>query len=213
MLKRYLVLMLLILVELRSGYFKLKKSKSRLCFFVETFGGLNIALHAQSRYQDHGWVAGSEITTSGLLAALRRSTLVSRAEVFAPFAYKGYRDVAWDYLIIEGWTGPLPRFIHKMRTHHPSIKVVHWCLDTYPDMETIAGLDVDGFLTNSRTLVRTLGKVAPTFYVPLAADSNVMAPVSTREEYAHPVVYLGQVRGLSEESLYLVALPPLLFPH
>lgn len=39
---------------------------SALIIMVTDAGnGLKIALHAQSRYDSHGWVAGSEITTSG----------------------------------------------------------------------------------------------------------------------------------------------------
>ena len=61
-------------------------------------GNLNVALHAQSRYRDHGWVAGSEVTTAGMLAALRRHPDVVRAEVFAPFAYEGLLSsgTVWD---------------------------------------------------------------------------------------------------------------------
>ena len=183
--------------------------------------GLNVALHAQSRYESHGWVAGSEvrcfhiaslctpflpsndcpclisssqITTSGLLAALRRHPAVHRAEVFAPFAYEGMltSDVSWDVLVIEGWTGPVPKVIAALRAASRRIVVLHWCLDTYPDLDTIAGLDVDGFITNSRSLVATLGLLVPTLYLPLAADPAVMLPVQSRAEYQHPVVYLGQ---------------------
>ena len=79
------------------------------------FGGLNVALHAQSRYTEHGWVAGSEITTAGLLAALRAHPSVDHAQVFAPFSYAGLGAVAWDVLIIEGWAGPVPRVIQRLR--------------------------------------------------------------------------------------------------
>jgi len=165
----------------------------------ELDGGLNIALHSQSRYADHGWVAGSEITTAGILAALRRHSHVARAEVFAPFAYSGISEVDWDVLLIEGWTGPIDRVIHSLRSERrlrcpdkPPLLVFHWCLDTFPDLETITALDVDGFLTNSRTLLPLLGGIAPTLYLPLAADPGAMTPVAPKEEYAHPVVYLGQ---------------------
>ena len=188
-------------------------------------GKLNVALHAQSRYRDHGWVAGSEITTSGLLAALRRSPEVARAEVFAPFAYSGLYAVVWDLLIIEGWTGPVPRVIQSLRTHKAQaigrgsrsassqrpLIVLHWCLDTYPTLATIQSLDVDGYLTNSRSMLTTLGRRGvPALYLPLAADPVTMAPVAARAEYAHPVVYLGQA-SLTKHRLLdvLMELAPL----
>jgi len=162
---------------------------------LATFAGgetLRVALHAQSRYSDHGWVAGSEITTSGMLAALRRHPSVGRAEVFAPFAYRGLFEAPWDVLLVEGWTGPVPRVIAALRGASPGLVVLHWCLDTYPSLAAVTRLDVDGFLTNSRALVANLSAHAPTLFLPLAADVSVMAPVAARDEYRHPVVYLGQ---------------------
>jgi len=163
---------------------------------------LAVALHAQSRYVSHGWVAGSEITTAGMLAALRRHPRVGRAEVFAPFAYEGLADGlvdggggtgCWDVLLVEGWTGPVPQVIHTLRRACPDIAVVHWCLDTYPNLTTVQGLDVDAFTTNSQSLVSELSRTAPTLYLALAADPETMRPRRTpRAEYAHPVVYLGQ---------------------
>jgi hypothetical protein len=135
-----------------------------------------------------------------MLAALRHNPSVARAEVFAPFAYQGLSSVDWDLLIIEGWTGPIDTVIHTLRSARrhrsptkPPLLVLHWCLDTFPDLETITALDVDGFLTNSRALLPLLGKIAPTLYLPLAADLKTMAPTSKPDPaYAHPVVYLGQ---------------------
>ncbi len=59
---------------------------------------LNVALHAQSRYAMHGFVAGSEVTTAGMAAALKLSPEVANVQVFAPFAYDGLvetRCVPW----------------------------------------------------------------------------------------------------------------------
>ena len=123
---------------------------------------------------------------------------MQRAEVFAPFAYQGLltSGVSWDVLLIEGWTGPVPTVISTVRKSFPGIVVLYWCLDTYPSLEIVTRLDVDGFITNSRHLVTSLGRLAPTLYLPLAADPRVMAPAglsgALRPEYAHPVVYLGQ---------------------
>jgi hypothetical protein len=117
-------------------------------------GLLRVALHAQSRYSDHGWVAGSEITTAGMVAALRRHPAVGQAEVFAPFAYRGLLapsasdpqdqsgggggdQGAWDLLLIEGWTGPVPRVIAALRAANPRVVVLHWCLDTYPSLPVL----------------------------------------------------------------------------
>mmetsp|Transcript_12517 Transcript_12517/g.37213 ORF Transcript_12517/g.37213 Transcript_12517/m.37213 type:complete len:91 (-) Transcript_12517:1304-1576(-) len=46
--------------------------------------GLAIALHAQSKSEIHGWVAGSEITTRALREALLARRDVSACAVFAP---------------------------------------------------------------------------------------------------------------------------------
>ena len=104
---------------------------------------LNIALHAQSNFAMHGFVAGSEITTAGLRRAFRRrNAAASRAaggdgdegvvKVFAPFSYAGLTTsvARWDLAIVEGWTGPVPRFIASVRRHSPGCVVLYWCLDT-----------------------------------------------------------------------------------
>lgn len=81
---------------------------------------LHVALHAQSRYTRHGWVAGSEvssntprntqglldcpstsdlvlqITTRGLERAFARHPQVASVKVFAPFSYEGLHATAWD---------------------------------------------------------------------------------------------------------------------
>ena len=143
---------------------------------VCTSYSLQVALHAQSRYSDHGWVAGSEVTTAGLLSALRRHPSVDHAALFAPFAYAGLFNSTWDVLIIEGWTGPVPKVIHEVRARCPRVRVLYWCLDTYPSLATVMQLDVDGYMTNSRVLVTTLGNIAPTLFLPLAADLNGACP-------------------------------------
>ena len=74
-----------------------------------------------------------------MLAALRQHPDVGHVEVFAPFAYAGLlsASVRWDVLLIEGWTGPVRNVIHTLRRACPDIVVVHWCLDTYPDLDTV----------------------------------------------------------------------------
>jgi hypothetical protein len=49
---------------------------------------LNVALHAQSKFVRHGFVAGSEITTSGMARALTKVEGIGKVAVFAPFAYE-----------------------------------------------------------------------------------------------------------------------------
>ena len=174
---------------------------------------INVALHAQSRYRDHQWVAGSEITTTGIKNALEQyaatntnadalrhasGLAVGRVAVFAPFAYEGLLDggTRWDLVLVEGWTGPVPAFLRAVRAASPRAKIVHYCLDTYPALARVLTLDVDGFLTNSARLLprlRALG--VPAARVDLAADPAAMRPVPPAAQYAHPVVYLGQFKA------------------
>lgn len=87
---------------------------------------LHVALHAQSRYTRHGWVAGSEvsshppritqgpphcsstsvfvlqITTRGLERAFARHPQVASVKVFAPFSYEGLHATAWDLVRPSG---------------------------------------------------------------------------------------------------------------
>jgi hypothetical protein len=53
---------------------------------------LNVALHAQSKFELHGFVAGSEVTTAGIAAALQAAPNIGEVKVFAPFSYKGLLD-------------------------------------------------------------------------------------------------------------------------
>ena len=176
---------------------------------------LRVALHAQSRYVQHRWVAGSEITTRGLQKAfstltkrgghtierhnspreggLARARLhadlvsssatrstssspitdaslnpgewestyhktraspttytVDSVRVFAPFVYDGLEHEVFDLVITEGYTGSISKFIHSVRQTNPDILVLHYLLDTYPSLDAILRLDVDGYLTNSQ---------------------------------------------------------------
>lgn len=153
---------------------------------------LNIALHSQARYAEHGWVAGSEITTAGIKRALEQLKDTNHhVQVFAPFSYLGLHDVIWDLVIIEGYIGSVPTFVRRMRKLNPTVKILHYCLDTYPTLDHIMALDVDGYLTNSRVLLPKLSKLAPTKYVPLAADPFTMSPTKGNKYLNHTIVYLG----------------------
>lgn len=64
---------------------------------------LNIALHCQSHSSRHTAVAGSEITTAGLAAALKQDPAVGVVEIFAPYKYEAlfstrYRSLNWGVL-------------------------------------------------------------------------------------------------------------------
>ena len=130
--------------------------------------------------------------------------------------YEGLRDSCWSLVLVEGWTQSVPRFIRAAREQvslrgcpRPPV-VVHYCLDTYPDLETIFALDVDGFLTNSAVLLPRLREVAPTALLGLAADPERMRPVPAVDAYRSNVAYLGQHSPTKFELLGLLeALAPL----
>uniref|UniRef100_A0A7S3K3S3 Spore protein YkvP/CgeB glycosyl transferase-like domain-containing protein n=1 Tax=Aureoumbra lagunensis TaxID=44058 RepID=A0A7S3K3S3_9STRA len=126
-----------------------------MLFFIllllrEASGQLSIALHAQSRSELHGWVAGSEITTRGLCAALIKRKDVAACEIFAPFYYGALGTRIWDILIIEGFSGPVEHVIRTVRRMNRKAFIAHWFLDTYPSLSAVAALQVDLFFTNSR---------------------------------------------------------------
>lgn len=167
-----------------------------------------IALHAQSMSRLHGWVAGSEVTTRGLQAAL--ISMGHEAEVFAPFFRRDrLAQETWDLLLIEGYSGTATQAIRTVRGGNPRAIVLHWCLDTYPNLASVAALPVDAFLTNSRYLATYGFKDAanlldlpysqwyasatavPRAYVALAVDPKEMAARGTHRE-DDLIVYLGQ---------------------
>ena len=152
---------------------------------------INVALHAQSRFGEHGWVAGSEVTTAGLKRALlARTDAVGAVEVFAPFVYSALGDREWDLVLIEGWTPSVPSFIHAVRRASPRAVVLQYVVDTRW-MERVAALDVDGYLTNARSMLRRLARVAPTRHAQLAADAAAFRPVPPVPKYRASVAYLG----------------------
>ena len=158
----------------------------------QPISSINVALHAQAKYSEHGWVAGSEVTTAGIKNALVQHGQISKVHIFAPFSYLTLNDTRWDLAIIEGYIGSVPTFIRRLRSINPKIKIIHYCLDTYPTLDHIINLDVDGFFTNSKVLLPRLVQLAPAQYVPLAADPHAMRPMLRSNKYKnHTVVYLG----------------------
>lgn len=167
------------------------------CLSLPFCNAINIGLHAQGNFKNHHWVAGSEITTRGMRKALLKYPFVDKVELFAPFMYEPLLTERWDLLLIEGFTGPVPKVIRLLRHKNPNVIILHYCLDTYPSLEdVILKLDVDGFLTNSHILLPHLSALAPTEYVALAADpeEHRPKPAAAGSQYDIPVVYLGQFK-------------------
>ena len=161
---------------------------------------INVALHAQAPPTPGGYVVGSVMTTNGLKKALLRTGRVREARSFYPFHYHFVNNQTWDLLIIEGWFESSAAVIHEFRRHSPRIVVFYWCLDPlFPGLSSIASLDVDGYLTNSREVAEELSKVAPASFVPLAAD---MAEMSTTTPYnaSGPYVYVGSALGVDTKK-------------
>ena len=89
--------------------------------------------------------------------------------------YKAFFDVRWHLLLIEGWFPSINDFIQLARSNNPNIVVLFYCLDpAYPGLNIISQLDVDGYLTNSELVLKTLEPYAPTLYLMLAADPQIM---------------------------------------
>eukprot|EP00904_Undaria_pinnatifida_P011653 jgi/Undpi1/7618/HiC_scaffold_23.g10091.m1 len=116
--------------------------------------------------------------------------------VFAPFWYDGLSSRRWDLVLVEGYTGSVPAFIHEVRARNREVVVLFYCLDTYPSLSTVGNLDVDAFLTNSRVLLPLLQQISPASrLLHLAADPLVMREVPPHPKYEdHTVVYLGQFK-------------------
>lgn len=166
----------------------------------DILASINIALHAQV-YPDNttNKIVGSVITTDGIQKAFLRRHFVSDVKIFYPGHYHGYvnSSVAWDLLLIEGWFPSIHDLIHISRVTFPSIVVIYYCLDpTYPGMDVVTALDVDGVLTNSHRLQVELQRTGiPTEFVMLAADPEVMRPDHfVARQYG--AVYVGAGAGM-----------------
>ena len=158
---------------------------------------LNVALHAQSHFGAHGWVAGSEVTTAGLKRALLARAEVGHVEIFAPYVYSDVHLRKWDLVLIEGWTQSVPSFIHDVRRGNPRAVVLQIVVDTRW-MERVESLDVDGYVTNGRAMRERLARLAPVRLMQLAVDATSIRRVARVPELAHPVAYLG-ARSVSKQ--------------
>ena len=107
-------------------------------------------------------------------AAFSLRSDISKVEIFYPFHYSNFTSTTWHLVIIEGWFPSIHSFILLARSNNPGVVVMFYCLDpSYPGMERVLALDVDGYLTNSKMLMSDLNQQRPTKYVPLAADEEV----------------------------------------
>ncbi len=112
---------------------------------------------------------------TGMRTAFSARHDVSSVQIFYPFHYSGFTDTHWHLCLIEGWFPSVHTFIAMARANNPQLVVLFYCLDpSYPGMSRVQALDVNGFLTNSRELLKVLQETRPTIYVPLAADTEVI---------------------------------------
>ena len=155
--------------------------------------GLNIGLHTQTLERPDGIVAGSEITTFGLMRAFEKRNDVNMVTRYGLGNYKKLDSDDLDLLIIEGWHRTLPQFIQIVRKHHPRVRIFFWNL-SFLGIRDVVKLDIDGFFTNSRKMVPNLERIAPTKFIMLAADPEEFKPGNPETKYSHNVVYLGVFR-------------------
>ena len=110
--------------------------------------------------------------------------------------YSRLFDHSWDLVVIEGWFPAIGDFIQMVRINSRRSLVFFFCLDpTYPGPAVVSRMDLDGLLTNSRSVQETFRDTLPTQFVMLAADPLHMSPRPniTREWGA---VYVGAGGGM-----------------
>lgn len=151
---------------------------------------LKVALHAQRIHAGKGDIMGSDITTRHLQDALLRSPDVAEVERFSKYHTK-HLFRAFDLVVIEGWADDVPHFISIVRGLNPKVVILHWCLSAW-NLQHVLQLEVDGFLTNSKTLLVKLSQLHPTLYLPLGAPIVAPNNNAVKPQYTHQVVYLGQ---------------------
>lgn len=163
---------------------------------------LKVALHAQKIHDGKGDIVGSDITTRHLQDALLRSPDIAKVERFSKYHTNNLFQ-AFDLVVIEGWADDVPRFISIVRGLNPKVVVLHWCLSAW-NLHNVLQLEVDGYLTNSKSLLGKLSQLHPTLYLPLGAP--VVAPNTNvvKSQYAHRVVYLGQPAFHKKSNLHTI---------
>jgi glycosyltransferase involved in cell wall biosynthesis len=169
---------------------------------VKSQTSYNIALHAQVYPEDK--IVGSVITTDGLRAAFLKRAEIGSCEIFYPGHYHGFKDIKWDFLIIEGWFLSIHEFIQVSRDLFPNIKIFFYCLDPFfPGLKSVTKLNVDGIATNSRLLknyFQSLGILSE--FIMLAADPDVMQPIVNQSSSQRTcnVVYVGAGSHMVKEK-------------
>lgn len=148
-----------------------------------SFAGKRIALHAQASAAKHGFVSGSVYTCLGLKNAFEAMgaahVRIFETGFYGPVCLDEKDEgncsridrssalEEWDLVVIEGWFDMIRSFINLIRTpprledsHGREIAVaqptvLYFCLDTYSEdyLRQILGLNVDGYLTNSRRML------------------------------------------------------------
>ena len=78
------------ILQMRNNYFL--TALLYLLLVGQPISSINVALHAQAKYSEHGWVAGSEVTTAGIKNALVQYSQISKVHIFAPFSYITLND-------------------------------------------------------------------------------------------------------------------------
>lgn len=151
---------------------------------------LTIGLHSQSLNSPDGIVAGSEITTGGLMRAFLRDSRVADVKRYGPGNYANLPQDHLDLLVIEGWHKNVPEVINAVRCKNSECIILFWNLSFY-GFDEIIRFDVDGYLTNSYKTLEYLSKIKPTIFLMLAAEPDEFFPTKITPEYAHDVVYLG----------------------
>jgi hypothetical protein len=137
------------------------------------------------------------------MAAFSQRPEVQHVHIFYPLQYANLFDHQWDLVVIEGWFPAINDFIQMVRIHNKRTLVMFFCLDpSYPGLDVVSALDLDGLLTNSRLVQSALQNVFPTQYVMLAADPLRMAPIPpVGGNSPHPrdwgAVYIGAGGGMT----------------
>jgi glycosyltransferase involved in cell wall biosynthesis len=184
-----------------------------LCLLIhaKTLKRFNIALHAQV-HPSGDKVVGSVITTNGLRDAFQKRQDVADVRIFYPAHYDGFLNVAWDYVLIEGWFPSIHTFLSIARNHNPTSSIVFICLDpSYPGLDVVETFAVDGIVTNSEVVKRRFSGAFQTDFMYLAADADTMRPYNniTRDWGAIYVGAGGHMLAVKPElrALLLDALP------
>ena len=190
-----------------------------ILFLLSYVKSINIALHAQVNPNVNGRVVGSVITTQGMQKALLKHDDVDNCEVFYPFHLVGFTNHTWDLVIIEGWFPTIHDFIRLARIDNPNVIVIFFCLDPkYPSIDQIMTFDIDGYFTNSERMVNILSPIAPTRYIPLAADPEIMRPNNNDNQNSVggrniTVVYVGAGGGMVTDKKHLLLLLEAALPY